>query len=119
AGGGLWQGADKFGKRMLGRLKGYQEISVDDQVLRLLALRQLALVQALEHRGHAAQTPIDLPGEFVHKGRPAAAAPLVAETPPLAKPPALKQNSDALRDARLPDELTEARSQPRWSTLSD
>lgn len=119
AAGGLWQGADKFGKRMLGRLKGYQEISVDDQVLRLLALRQLALVQALEHRGHAAQTPIELPGEFVQKGRPAAAAPLVAETPPLAKPPALKQNSDALRDARLPDELTEARSQPRWSTLSD
>src|SRR3546814_7733105 len=41
AAGGLWQGADKLGKRMLGKLKGYQELSVDDAVLRLLALRQL------------------------------------------------------------------------------
>src|SRR3546814_1319439 len=63
AAGGLWQGADKLGKRVLGRLKGYQEISVDDAVLRLLAVRQLALVHALERRGHAAQTPIALASE--------------------------------------------------------
>src|SRR3546814_19537746 len=63
AAGGLWQGADKLGKRVLGRLKGYQEISVDDAVLRLLAVRQLALVHALERRGHAAQTPIAMASE--------------------------------------------------------
>src|SRR3546814_10189983 len=44
AAGGLWQGADKLGKRVLGRLKGYQEISVDDAVLRLLSVRQLAQI---------------------------------------------------------------------------
>src|SRR6185312_12732011 len=57
AAGGLWQGADKLGKRVLGRLKGYQELSVDDPVLRLLAIRQTALMHALERRGHAAQAP--------------------------------------------------------------
>src|SRR5699024_47610 len=57
AAGGLWQGADKWGKRLLGRLKGFQELSVDDNVLRVLIVRQLALVTALEHRGHAAQNP--------------------------------------------------------------
>src|SRR3546814_17295096 len=54
AAGGLWQGADKLGKRMLGKLKGYQELSVDDAVLRLLALLQLALGQAIEEPVHAA-----------------------------------------------------------------
>lgn len=92
AAGGLWQGADKLGKRMLGRLKGYQEISVDDAVLRLLAVRQLALVHALERRGHAAQTPIALAAEDS----------------------AMK----AWQRGSLPDELQEARSQPQWSTLS-
>src|SRR5690606_19116167 len=56
--GGLWQGAERVGKRLWGRLQGYQELSVDDSVLRLLALRQLSLVDALERRGHAALGPI-------------------------------------------------------------
>ncbi len=90
AAGGLWQGADGLGKRILGRLKGYQELSVDDAVLRLLALRQIALVHALERRGHAAQAPINIdPG------------------------------IDALRKGELPGEINEARSQPQWSTLAD
>ncbi|GAB2901959.1 GTPase/DUF3482 domain-containing protein [Paralcaligenes sp. KSB-10] len=104
--GGLWQGADRFGKRLLGRLKGYRELSVDDTVLRLLAVRQASLVQALEQRGHAAQEPITLPpdpdDETLSSGR----------------------QSDhgfgtALRKGRLPAELNEARSQPLWSTLAD
>ena len=95
AAGGLWQGADKLGKRISGRLKGYQEISVDDQVLRLLALRQLGLIQALEERGHAALAPITL------------ASPMMAET------------LEGWRERTLPDELLEARSQPQWSTFSD
>src|SRR3546814_12334637 len=65
AAGGLWQGADKLGKRMLGKLKGYQELSVDDAVLRLMALRQLALVQALEERGLAAQRPIEIGSDAI------------------------------------------------------
>ncbi len=87
--GGLWQGADRVGKRVVGRLKGYQELSVDDGVLRLLALRQLALVRALEQRGHAAQG-------LIH----------------------IDPDTEALRKGALPDEVGEARSQPQWSTLS-
>ncbi|MDS1139878.1 DUF3482 domain-containing protein [Pusillimonas sp. SM2304] len=92
AAGGLWQGADKLGKRVLGRLQGYQEVSVDDAVLRLLAVRQLALVHALERRGHAAQTPIALASD---------------------------DSLQAWRRERLPDALREARSQPHWSSLAD
>ncbi len=97
AAGGLWQGADKLGKRLLGRLKGYQELSVDDAVLRLLAIRQLALLRALEQRGHAALGPIQL-----EAGTPARAG----ESP-----------VEAWRSQKLPEELLEARSQPQWSSL--
>jgi GTPase Era involved in 16S rRNA processing len=95
--GGLWQGADKLGKRMLGRLRGYQELTVNDEVLRLLALRQLALAQALERRGHAAQQPVALDDS--------------QQTP--------SAQAQAWRKSALPKELLEARSQPHWSALAD
>lgn len=94
--GGLWQSVDRLGKRVMGRVQGFREISVDDAVLRLLALRQLALVDALQRRGHAAQAPITL------------------ETDPATDTPALQ----ALRSGKLPETLIEARSQPYWSGLS-
>lgn len=90
AAGGLWQGVERFGGRILGRLRGYREISVDDAVLRLLALRQRQLVQALERRGHAARDPMRL-------GQPADAQ---------------------WRSGRLPEPLREARSRPEWSALA-
>ncbi len=92
AAGGLWQGADKWGKRLMGRLRGWQEISADDAVLRLLAMRQLQLVRALEQRGHAAQSPIVL---------------------------AADQTSLDLKKGKLPLTLTDARAHPEWSSLSD
>src|SRR5690606_5894004 len=58
--GGLWQTAGRYGNRLMGRLKGERELTVDDAVLRLLALRQRWLVAALEARGHAAQQPLAL-----------------------------------------------------------
>ena len=93
AAGGLWQGAERVGKRVIGRLKGFQEISVDDAVLRLLSMRQLALVRALERRGHAAQHQITLE-------------------------PFL-EGMDEIRKGSLPTELDAARSQPQWSSLAD
>lgn len=60
AAGGLWQGVEKLGKRVAGKLRGWREISVDDAVLRLLALRQRQLIDALERRGHAARAPLRL-----------------------------------------------------------
>lgn len=94
AAGGLWQGADKLGKRLLGRLRGFQELTVDDAVLRLLAMRGLALIAALERRGHAAQGPIEIEA-------------------------LIQDKADVLRKGDLPDPLQEARASPEWSTLCE
>ncbi|MGE4436490.1 GTPase/DUF3482 domain-containing protein [Achromobacter sp.] len=90
AAGGLWQGVEKLGKRVAGKLRGWREISVDDAVLRLLALRQRQLIDALERRGHAARAPLRL-------DRP---------------------DDEALRRGPLPEALKEARSRPAWSALA-
>ncbi|CUI44250.1 GTPase/DUF3482 domain-containing protein [Achromobacter kerstersii] len=89
AAGGLWQGVEKLGKRMAGKLRGWREISVDDAVLRLLALRQRQLIDALERRGHAAREPLTL----------------------------RLPDDDAWRKGPLPEALKEARSRPEWSAL--
>lgn len=48
-------GAGKaHGRRLMGWWRGYTELRCDDQTLRLLASRQIALVRELLHRGHAA-----------------------------------------------------------------
>lgn len=91
AAGGLWQGVEKLGKRMAGKLRGWREISVDDAVLRLLALRQRQLIEALERRGHAAREPLKL-------DRP---------------------DDEAWRNGPLPEALKEARSRPEWSALGE
>jgi len=90
AAGGLWQGAERYGRRLLGRLRGYREISLNDQVLRVLAARQLTLLGALERRGHAATQPIEI-----------------------------KMNEHAIvQNKQLPDPLQEARANPNWSSMS-
>ena len=90
AAGGLWQGVERWGERLIGKLRGYREITVDDTILRLLALRQRQLIEALERRGHAARDP-------VHLNKPA---------------------DEAWRSGRLPEALIEARSRPAWSALN-
>ena len=90
AAGGLWQGVERFGSRLMGKLRGYREITVDDAVLRLLALRQRQLIGALERRGHAARDPVLLN----------------------------QAGDDAWRSGRLPEALREARSRPEWSALN-
>lgn len=102
AAGGVWQSAGRFGKRLAGKLRGYREVSVDDAVLRLLAIRQLALIDALERRGHAAREPLRLHA-------PSASAPGAAAQPGTAE--------TRWRGEALPDELKEARSRPEWSSL--
>jgi len=91
AAGGLWQGVEKLGKRMAGKLRGWREISVDDAVLRLLALRQRQLIEALERRGHAAREPLKLD----------------------------HPEDEAWRKGPLPEALKEARSRPEWSALGE
>ena len=87
----MWQGADKFGKRLMGRIQGYQELSVDDGVLRLLALRGLQLLDALERRGHAAQHAIQLSDSHIKQ----------------------------LQEGDLSEEIGLARRHPEWSSLSE
>lgn len=89
AGGGA-QTARHYGNRLLGKLKGQRELTVDDAVLRLLALRQQQLLAALNSRGHAAQQAIRLD----------------AETGP------------DWREGRLPEALQRARAHPEWSSLN-
>lgn len=88
--GGVWQSAERLGQRLLGKLRGWRELTVDDGILRLLALRQQLLVRSLEERGHAAWRPVQL------------------NTPA----------DDALRHAELPAELREARAHPDWSAIA-
>ncbi|WP_252273586.1 GTPase/DUF3482 domain-containing protein [Pseudomonas subflava] len=89
AGGGL-QTARSYGGRLLGKLRGERELSVDDNVLRLLALRQRQLLAALATRGHAATTAIQL------------------DDP----------RDEAWRQAALPEALRRARAHPEWSSLN-
>jgi hypothetical protein len=90
--GGLWQTFGHYGERIAARLRGHRELTVDNAILRILALRQRQLLRALEGRGHAALAPIEL----------AKAAP----------------GDDAVRrrwrEGRLPDALERARAHPEW-----
>ena len=88
--GGALGTARSSGARLLGKLKGQQELTVDDAVLRLLALRQRQLLQALDSRGHAATQRITL------------------QTPP----------DQTWREGKLPAPLSKARAHPQWSSLN-
>jgi hypothetical protein len=87
--GGGWQALRHAGRRLLGKLMGHVDLTVNDAILRLLALRQLHLLAALESRGHAAMLPIR---QFVAQ-------------------------SEELRSGALPEPLLRARAHPAWSGL--
>ena len=88
--GGGWQTLRNYGARLKGKLTGQRELSVDDGVLRLLALRQSQLLALLEARGHAAQQRIQL------------------ATP----------QEQTWREGKLPPPLHKARAHPEWSRLN-
>ena len=88
--GGALQTARNYGTRLMGKFRGQRELTVDDGVLRLLALRQHQLVGALETRGHAAQSRLNF-GAL---------------------------DEQMWRKGRLPEALGVARAHPQWSTLS-
>ncbi|KTB86836.1 GTPase/DUF3482 domain-containing protein [Pseudomonas syringae] len=88
--GGALSTARSYGGRLLGKLKGRRELTVDDAVLRLLALRQGHLLLALGVRGHAAIHSMEL-------------------TTPQDK---------TWRKGKIPEPLSRARAHPQWSTLN-
>ena len=87
AGGGA-QTARHYGRKLRSTFKGEKELSVDDSILRLLALRQTELLQALKARGHAAVKPMEL------------------------------STHHAWQQGELPKALIRARSYPEWSSLN-
>jgi hypothetical protein len=88
--GGALLTARGYGGRLLDKLKGKRELTVDDNVLRLLALRQRQLLQALNARGHAAMGSIEV---------------------------ATPQDKN-WREGKLPEALGRARAHPQWSSLN-
>lgn len=106
--GGVWQGAGQWGRRLANRLSGHTEMTVDDPVLDLLGLRQLALVRALECRGHAAMEPID--SEVLAR---------------IASPDEAGATTEASTERlrRLPPDaqrlLDEVRGHPDWSSIGE
>ena len=79
-----------LGRRLFNRLARRPELQIDDATLRLLALRQLQLLRALERRGHGATTPLQA-DEQIH---------------------------ERWRSAALPEALNMARTRLEWSTLN-
>lgn len=60
AAGSVWQGVDQWGSHLKAKLSGQVQWRVSDEVLRVLAVRNLQLIRALEKRGHAAQRGIEV-----------------------------------------------------------
>jgi hypothetical protein len=89
--GGALQTMRGYGGRLMGKLKGQRELTVDDNVLRLLALRQQQLLAVLTRRGHAAFERIEV-------GLPA--------------------EQTQWREGKLPESLKKARAHPQWSSLN-
>ncbi|MGB5854624.1 MAG: DUF3482 domain-containing protein [Oceanisphaera sp.] len=88
--GGFTQTFRSYGERIKGKWRGERELTVNDATLRLLAIRQQRLLNALELRGHAAQDRIQM------------------DTP-------LEQQ---WRKGELAPQLTTARAYPAWSSLN-
>ncbi len=88
--GGGWQTLRHYGNRLRERLGGEHSMTVEDTILRLLAARQLRLIELLEGRGHAAVTPV------------------VADA----------EGRENLWYAALPPALRRARAHPSWSRLN-
>lgn len=87
--GGTVQTLRGYGSRLRAKISGARELTVDDAILRLLALRQQQLLLALENRGHAATQVLKLP----------------------------QPEQKAWQSGALPGELSHARAHPQWSSL--
>jgi GTPase Era involved in 16S rRNA processing len=58
AAGVLYSGGKRFGKDIAVRLRGHQQVCIDEATLQVLWFRQHQLLHALLDRGHAAQQPL-------------------------------------------------------------
>jgi len=90
--GALWSSSKTHGRRIADRMRGFTELHVSDATLRLLALRQIDLVQALLRRGHASQEKISLQAQAASK-------------------------NNAWTNRKLPEVLARAKVNSNWSRL--
>lgn len=90
--GALWGSFETHGRRMTELFRGYTELRVKDSTLRLLAVRQIDLLEALLRRGHASQDKIRLMARAQSRRKEWTEGP-------------------------LPEPLLEARTRPDWSRL--
>jgi hypothetical protein len=90
--GAAWASLREHGQRLADVFRGYTQLRVRDETVRLLALRQMDLVRSLLGRGHASQDAVRLAGG--------------ASTP-----------SQRWATEPLPEELLLARSRPDWSRI--
>jgi Domain of unknown function (DUF3482) len=60
AAGGAALGIGRFGTRLLSHIRGFRELTVADEILQFVRLRQGQLLEALERRGHASVAKIDV-----------------------------------------------------------
>ncbi len=88
--GGVSQSWKHYGSQLIGKFKGGYKLSVDDAILSLLALRLQKLQQALDARGHAAQST------------------LLLENP----------HEETWKKGKIPKPLQTARAHPEWSSLN-
>jgi hypothetical protein len=90
--GGLYGTFESHGRRIADSLRGYTALRVQDDTLRLLALRQLRLVRALLRRGHASQDKIRTEAQA-------------------------RDSEKTWTAGRLPKTLSRAKAHPEWSRL--
>ena len=92
--GALWSSFESHGRRIADVFRGFTELRVEETTLKLLAAREMELIQALLRRGHASQDRIRLKAAAESKRAEWASGP-------------------------LPDVLREARIHPQWSRLNE
>lgn len=92
--GALWSSFDSHGRRLADSIRGVAELRVEEATLRLVAVRQIELVQGLLRRGHASQDKLRLAASGDSHRR-------------------------AWAREKLPDIVLTARAHPEWSRLAE
>ncbi len=92
--GALWGSVATHGRRIADVFRGFTELRVQEATLKLLAAREMELIQALLRRGHASQDKLRLQAEAASKRAEWASRP-------------------------VPDVLLEARINADWSRLNE
>ncbi|HEY0844637.1 MAG TPA: GTPase/DUF3482 domain-containing protein [Noviherbaspirillum sp.] len=102
------QGWGQFGRRLANKVRGVQELTLENEVLFVLAAQMVDLLAALELRGHAAQGKIDAgPGQESVELKPLVAALQAARGHPDWASPQRRSQVNHPRRTQLVEQLGE------------